>query len=863
VNQPARFLRGLLLVYTAFVALCALMVLAAMFLSPSEPGSAVLFGLSLTRIILASGFLLAFLFFAGMFIRALRDHEWAEKTLEQWFGGSGFSRWLAWSAAVGLVLGWIGCFLPSYRAGSLGAHWERIQPLMIFLLLISITTLAVFLVRRIDLSTTNSRISSVLLGALILFLAGLLVLLWMFSSKYGLYSPIEDFWYGAGVPILFSQLLASILGGVLFLLIRWNWDSGRKDLLVFIFLYAVTAFLWAREPLQKSFLFTGPRPPNGVPYPFADAASLDAGSQFALIGQGIFAYNTPFFERPLYLSFLAYLHTLFGQNYEILMAAQAAVLAIFPAIIYLIGRSLNMRAVGFAAALIAMFRGLNSIATSSLIDLASPKMILTDFPTAIGVALVILSTCEWLKRPGQKPHYAIWVGGAIGLTLMLRTNALLFLVFIPLYAIFRFVPNWKGWLVGCLLVFLGTMAFTVPWELRNAARGGVMYEPIVGKIRNVLRTRYQGQPQGSAPFQNGLSALTFQQTGVVSSLYSGAIAAEEQPCNSILCFAPKHFLHNIAMSLLSLPASPVLNDLWHTVKVDPSYWKADWDGRITAASFFIVLVNLFTIVLGVSVTWKYRRLPGMVPLAVFAIYDLSNSMARTSGGRYIVPMDWILALYFMAGALFLVTEVARMGHFKPLSIFQADTGEDKSVSTGSPWRKAAAALIIVLAIGTLAPLSERLSSPRYAGFDIPAALQEWEPQVTKAGLSPEQLNTFLSTPEAEALVGRTLYPRSYKMGQGEISFYFYPFINMDFPRTGFFLIGPHGQDNIILAGGFPKYLPHLADVLVIGCRDQNYVDALMVMVLGDNGTVYTRSPMPPELACPMQMPLCNNNSKCQ
>ena len=394
-------MRGIFLVYTFFVALCALMVLTAMFLSPSEPGNTILFGLSLTRLVLAMGFLLAFLFFVGMFVWAVRDPNWAEATVERWFGGGRLSRGLAWSAGIGLGLGWIGCFLPSYRAGILGTHWERIQPLMIFLLLTGIATLAVFLVRRIDVSKTHPRITGMLLWVLLFFLAALLILVWMFYSKYGIYSPVEDFWYGAGVPVLFTQLLTAILGGVLFLLIRWNWDAGRKDLLIVLILYAVTAVLWAREPLQKSFLFTSPRPPNDVLYPFADAAALDAGSQFALIGQGIFAYNTPFFERSLYLSFLVYLHALFGQDYATLMAAQAVVLAVFPAIVYLIGRALNMRAVGFATALLVMFRGINAIAASSLIDLASPKMILTDFPTALGVALVVLFACEWLKRPGQ------------------------------------------------------------------------------------------------------------------------------------------------------------------------------------------------------------------------------------------------------------------------------------------------------------------------------------------------------------------------------------------------------------------------------------------------------------------------------
>ena len=86
---------------------------------------------------------------------------------------------------------------------------------------------------------------------------------------------------------------------------------------------------------------------------------------------------------------------------------------------------------------------------------------------------------------------------------------------------------------------------------------------------------------------------------------------------------------------------------------------------------------------------------------------------------------------------------------------------------------------------------------------------------------------------------------------------------MDFPRTGFFLIGPHGQDNIILAGGFPKYLPHLADALVLGCREKSYIDALMVIVLDEKGTVYARSPLPEKLACPMKLPVCNNNSTCK
>ena len=165
-------------------------------------------------------------------------------------------------------------------------------------------------------------------------------------------------------------------------------------------------------------------------------------------------------------------------------------------------------------------------------------------------------------------------------------------------------------------------------------------------------------------------------------------------------------------------------------------------------------------------------------------------------------------------------------------------------------------------IGAVVPLSEKLHSPKYADFDIPGALQAREAQIREAGLEIREIDEFLKTPGAEILIGRTLYPRSYKMGQGEVTFYFYPFTVMDFPRTGFFLIGPKGQDSILLPGGVPGHLPQTADALVIGCRGQNYFDALLVIVLDQTESVYARSPMP-EMSCPMAQPVCQDNSTCR
>ena len=97
------------------------------------------------------------------------------------------------------------------------------------------------------------------------------------------------------------------------------------------------------------------------------------------------------------------------------------------------------------------------------------------------------------------------------------------------------------------------------------------------------------------------------------------------------------------------------------------------------------------------------------------------------------------------------------------------------------------------------------------------------------------------------------------MGDGESIFY--PTIGMPFPRMTFTLIETKNQA-VILPIDASQRFPHMSDVLVIGCREQDYVDALAVILLEDNDTVYTRSPVS-GLQCPLQQPVCDNNSNCR
>src|SRR5215212_3822746 len=107
-----------ILAYSAFIVSVSILLLEGIFRSPSEPQNSIIFGLSLLRLLIAFGFLVAGIFFAALGFKAFQDQKWAETFLERWFGESPFSKALLWLAGFSLGLGWIGCFLPPIALGS-------------------------------------------------------------------------------------------------------------------------------------------------------------------------------------------------------------------------------------------------------------------------------------------------------------------------------------------------------------------------------------------------------------------------------------------------------------------------------------------------------------------------------------------------------------------------------------------------------------------------------------------------------------------------------------------------------------------------------------------------------------------------
>lgn len=849
------------ILYAAFLSLGALVTLFSVLQSKSESQNAFLLGYSLEMILLGSAILFLLLLFLALTWQLIRHPKWTRRLWDITFNNPKVNAALLWTALAVFLSCWIILFMPFYRLGEMAGYVTKLKSVIVWLAVVGAVTMLLVILER-----GKESIGSIFLGSryavweaiaiLFLFiLAGGLVV----STGIGLQNP-GDYWYASGVPVLGLQILLALAAGAFLLWMEPKWGTRSPyllDVLMCLGIWLVTAWLWAHEPLQPNFFM--PDTLDNLMYPYSDSATFDIGSQFALIGQGIF--NGQYFDRALYIALLTYLHMLFGQNMDLMMTAQAVIFAVFPVVMYLIGREVHSRALGVSVAVLIILRGLNSLVASKWIDLASPKMILTDFATAIGVAVFVFLVLKWLREP-SKWHLAVWTGSALGLTIMLRTHVLLLLPVLVFYLWIKLRPQWKAAVLGTVLLILGMLVSTTPWDLRNRPNGVPMFYVYYYRIEEVLRARYgvQGStPDAQLPEIASVHSSRAQvQTGNLTRQRIAGLAAAEY-CDSQLCRIVNHFFHNFITSFLFLPTSFVFDDLWNTIKLSTPYWKNNWLGEGLGLSTGIFLfINMALISLGFGAMWVRNRIASLIPVSFFLTYIFSNALAFTSGGRYIVPVDWILGLYYMAGLLQLVIWALKLAGWKsPPEILSFGVEEKLPVLQFPPrFSGIFSTLVMVFAIGSLIPFAEKPFERRYPSRSVDETLVmlEQKGMFEQTSFDRQDLAAFLSDPQADVLVGRLLYPRYYPAGMGEMDRH-YPYRPLAFSRTVFIVIGPFdaGRQNVIIEGAPSEFLSHASDVVVVGCKNELNLDGLVVFELSDPSHVYVRSPEP-EWKCPLPLP---------
>lgn len=869
-----------LMLYFAAAALEALAGLAYLFAIPADPKNSILFGFSLPRLLLALALLAAGAIGAVQALRAWREPSWAER-VKAWLFSSRV-RWAAWViAAIGVLLGWVGVWTPAYRLLQYGPYLERLRPLLVWALLVGLQTFGLLLAWRGGGWKGLREELAAQSGALVysgLTLA-VLLLVWLAVALTGVgLIPDGVHWNDTGVPLLAEQVsLALVLGAAMLLLERRLQSRlGRgADGLLFGLIWVVAAVLWVLQPQPRSFFAPGPYPPNGEYAPFSDAAVYDVTAQYALIGQGL--GNGQHVDKPLYSTLLVGLHLLAGQQYQPVVALQAALLAILPALLYLLGKELHSRTAGVVVAALATGRGMNTITAVQYVLSSSPKLMMSEVPLAVMLVLLALLLVRWLKQPQLKGASLLLAGGVLGLSTLIRHNTWFLLPLVLLLAFAGEAGRWSKRLARPLLVMVMLVISIAPWMWRTVqVTGSPLY--FMGPLQGVVwKQRYApalGTPAVPAP------------AAVAPAPTAAEGAAEAQPparpadvassvggagrILGVLQFISAHFFHNLVAAALILPTTLRYDDLRYTLQQPGSYWAAEWLGELSPGGGLLLLANLIWLAVGIGFVWKRWRLAGLTPLAIVVGYLAASAVARTSGGRYLVPADWGVYFYFGLGLAQGIAWLAALLGWGS-AVQNGLPAESGCQPTGAApaagmARQGLLAALGCLAVGLTIILADGGFPRRYppsSPADLAAVLQA-------AGLSgvtawdERQVNEFLRQEPAVILPGRALYPRHYGIDAGEPDAYSF-YRGMAFPRLVFTLIGPQGSNGVILplpqpppAGSFPNG----ADVLVLGCRAPAHVDAVAVLVQGEGGQWLLRSPSAP-LRCPLPQPLCDDNRNCR
>lgn len=663
-------------------------------------------------------------------------------------------------------------------------------------------------------------------------------------------TPDRTGWDTPGAPILNTQVLfawcAAVLAATLagWGLRRLGWQPSRADVLAAIGIWLLAVVLWSAQPLRPTHFSLAPVAPNWEMYPNSDAATLDVAAQSLLTGNGF----TDIVEKPLYAFFLSVLHAVAGQEYAAVVNAQILVLALFPVALYFIAAQLHHRFSGLLLAIVVVLREVNTLALSNRILVSHSKLLMTDLPAALGLALFTLLVLHWLQHKPDSPRTALWVGAALGLLLLLRSQILIFLpvllvlVFVRRLGNWRSLASWRARLPLAALLLLGFVLAAVPWMLRNSARTGEFGYSQPFQALYMAR-QYSLTPEDNDP---GFDVETTPASQYVELGFANVRQFVLQHPGEVARFVTAHFLHNEVASFLALPARVDLTErlvefynlrpywpereaqLWTeccslSAYIDSTPYWSGWDGVLPPDLVWPLTLNIALVALGIGAAWRKLGWLTLVPLGVHLLYSASTALARVSGWRLILPADWVIIVFYCLGigqltlwaGRYLFGFVARQPGLAKQSRLVAAPAEAK------PWltRKLLGAAALALLAGAFIPLAELAVPNRYAALNSTEAMQRLE--ATASGFDAA---AFAAQPGAGLYWGRALYPRFiWAATQGE---------GLPFNHTEFRLIGPRGHFLMALAGPVRAF-PNGADVLVLGCSGSQYFHAAAVLFLND------------------------------
>ena len=381
---------------------------------PRDPKNSVFLGFSAQRLVLIAGMLFTFLLF-GYFVLH-RKVAWVNKLAS----GRFYLHAMVALAALFLTGFLITQITQSLIDPTLVAYYERLYPILLWLWIVCLESILFLSWLRYGWSLEYGKehkriIYYAFLWSMIFLVVAVLIL----RTHYGIIVDSES-WRKMGSPLLAWQVGLAITAGIILLVVdhRFQNQPNRKrslglDAGLVLVLYSLALALWLPQPLQNSYFSPEARPPNQEIYPYSDALYYSTAAESVTIGTGL--YGGEVTPRPFYLAILSYITAAANGVYARIITLQTFFLALIPIFLYLVGKQLMGRPLGFAIGLLGVFRELNAILSTRYIELSNSKMIMADLPALLAILVFTWLFIRWWKTHRIKSVMGSRSGRRIGL----------------------------------------------------------------------------------------------------------------------------------------------------------------------------------------------------------------------------------------------------------------------------------------------------------------------------------------------------------------------------------------------------------------------------------------------------------------
>ncbi len=831
--------------YLCMLGVQALLVCVWLLLIPKEACNALWLGYSLNRLMLLSfilaGSLLAFT--SACMLKKCVNWQDSLISTERRMHLARLALPVSFMLA---ALGWSALFMPLFlHLFHDLAFYMRLLPLLCLLSLAGweslLFILLVWLKKKTEISREKSKRLQALIGKPFTIVLGLLLFTWLAVEVTGIgKSPEQISINSLGVPLLEGQVWFGIGWLLLFMLLDEGWrrlpasDSAfwkkHPDLWISLGLWLLAVGIWMSQPLPvHNYFSTQYLPPNFVNYPFSDAEQYDTNALW--VWQG--SIRNIVVSKPLYVSFLALLHALVGLSYAHMILVQTLVLALLPVVLYLIGKELHSRLGGLALALFAILRELNSIQAVNIANVSNSKLLLSDLPATLLVALLILVLVRWYKsRPERVSLQPFLIGGILACLSLMRIQTMLLLPFAFLAVLLRYWKNARRVLLASGLCLLAMALVLMPVLARNHAITGTYWLDNPSTSSALYRFFIdENDYDFEIPEAESGQEMIERNLNVIAQVLRSDLAG-------LTYSITDNFIHNILSTFLVLPVrlgneTPLL-ELIQIPEKEP-FWEQVYS-QANLINALSVLLHLTLIALGAAHLLRQSRNVFWVLMSFYALYNLSSALVRLSGWRFIMPVDWLALSFFVFGLLDFFYWLRQ--HTFREDMVKHEMTEPHFVQ--QPWLRQygtglAAFAVIFAGCGAFIPLRESLFPsfyPKASKDQVCTVIQnalfgtDWEGE-------RESITSFCLDKETEAIMGVGVYPRFFEAGSG---FYDRPddyyFGEQDYGRLVFRTIGvPNGK--VFIKTENPQIHFKDGDLTYVVGRSHGTFEACIVYIQGE------------------------------